>query len=121
MECCQGQGQIGDQDPVNRQLFNKTICEFREKVVAFYDKVQNAKPVSEAEVINYIQVQPVKPLNLKLSKLYFRPRFTININRPSFTSLKRFKIFSTTSKNMKIRFVFLEFKLHKNTHVNSYK
>ena len=57
MESCQGQGQIGDQDPVNRQLFNKTICDFRDKVVSFYDKVKNAKPVSENEVINYIQNQ----------------------------------------------------------------
>ena len=64
MECCQGQGQIGDQDPVNRQLFNKTILEFREKVVTFYDKVHKANPVTEEDVIKYIQVNylPFLPL-----------------------------------------------------------
>ena len=58
MECCNGgDGQIGEQDPINRQLFNKTILEFREKVVPFYEKVRSAKPVSETDVINYIKVR----------------------------------------------------------------
>ena len=57
MECCQGQGQVGDHDPVNRQLFNKTIQEFRDKVVQFYDKVKTAKPVTESDVVKYMKVE----------------------------------------------------------------
>ena len=57
MECCStGQNQVGDQDPINKQLFNKTIMQFRTKVISFYDQVKNANPVTQKEVIDYIKV-----------------------------------------------------------------
>ena len=74
MECCStGLGQVGDQDPINKQLFNKTIMQFRAKVISFYEKVKNEKPVSQKEVVDYIKVT-----NTVITGHYcmFRPRFT---------------------------------------------
>ena len=57
MECCStGQNQVGDQDPINKQLFNKTIMQFRAKVIPFYNKVKEAPKVTQKEVVDYIQV-----------------------------------------------------------------
>ena len=57
MECCStGQNQVGDQDPINKQLFNKTINQFREKVIPFYEKVRQAPSVSQEAVVKYIKV-----------------------------------------------------------------
>ena len=60
MECCStGQNQVGDQDPINKQLFNKTIMQFRAKVIPFYNKVKEAPKVTQKEVVDYIQVRKV--------------------------------------------------------------
>ena len=57
MECGQDQGpQVNDQDPVNRMLFQKTINQYRDKVRKFYRKVQDIPPVSQNEVVSYIEV-----------------------------------------------------------------
>ena len=61
MECCStGQNQVGDQDPINKQLFNKTIMQFRAKVIPFYNKVKEAPKVTQKEVVDYIQVCTVQ-------------------------------------------------------------
>lgn len=58
MECGQDQGpQVNDQDPVNRMLFQKTINQYRDKVRKFYRKVQDLPPVSQPEVVSYIEVR----------------------------------------------------------------
>ena len=57
MECCStGQNQVNDQDPINKQLFNKTIMEFRGKVIPFYTKVKQSPPVTQEQVVEYIKV-----------------------------------------------------------------
>ena len=59
MECYStGQNQIGDTDPINKQLFNKTIMQFRAKVIPFYNKVKEAPKVTQQQVVDYIQVCP---------------------------------------------------------------
>ena len=103
MECCQGQGQVGDHDPVNRQLFNKTIQEFRDKVVQFYDKVKTAKPVTESDVVKYMKVEK-NILYASLTFFIFRPRFMSKIEaRLVLINMKPFKVYFTFSKNMKAR------------------
>lgn len=104
MECCQGQGQVGDHDPVNRQLFNKTIQEFRDKVVQFYDKVKTAKPVTESDVVKYMKVEKKNILYASLTFFIFRPRFMSKIEaRLVLINMKPFKVYFTSSKNMKAR------------------
>ena len=105
MECCQGQGQVGDHDPVNRQLFNKTIQEFRDKVVQFYDKVKTAKPVTESDVVKYMKVEKnIFRYTLKTFFFIFRPRFMSKIEaRLVLINMKPFKVYFTSSKNMKAR------------------
>jgi plexin B len=56
MECCStGNTQVGDQDPINKQLFNKTIMQFRAKVIPFYNKVKESPKVTQQQVVEYIQ------------------------------------------------------------------
>ena len=102
MECCQGQGQVGDHDPVNRQLFNKTIQEFRDKVVQFYDKVKTAKPVTESDVVKYMKVE--KNIFYTSSTFFIRPRYMNKIEaRLVLINMKPFKVYFISSKNMKAR------------------
>ena len=70
MECCStGQNQVGDQDPINKQLFNKTIMQFRAKVIPFYNKVKEAPKVTQKEVVDYIQVLQLKGCSLQRETL----------------------------------------------------
>ena len=58
MECCStGRDQVNDQDPINKQLFNKTIMEFRGKVIPFYNKVKQAPKIDQQQVVDYIKVR----------------------------------------------------------------
>ena len=57
MECCStGQNQVNDQDPINKQLFNKTIMQFRAKVIPFYNKVKDDVKITQDQAVQYIQV-----------------------------------------------------------------
>ena len=57
MECCStGQNQVNDQDPINKQLFNKTIMQFRAKVIPFYNKVKDDAKITQDQAVQYIQV-----------------------------------------------------------------
>ena len=88
MECCStGQNQVGDQDPINKQLFNKTIMQFRAKVIPFYNKVKEAPKVTQKEVVDYIQVCTVQ-IRLQRLMVLYRRRFIKRMVNPKFIHMK---------------------------------